>query len=85
MNWLELVLKYLPTVIQVVTAVQQNMKSETPAVRKDVALNLINVAQPIDPADTPSVAKLVDGAVQSLKSAQAAGFTKSKSVTETGK
>lgn len=80
MNWLTLALKYLPTIIQIVVAVQGALKGEPTSVRKDVAMTLLDAAHaetPIPTADRSNIQKMVDMTVDAMKSNSVTGFTKS--------
>jgi hypothetical protein len=60
MNWFKLILKYLPTLLEVIVAVEGTLKTAPGPVKKAVVLDILN-------GQAPDLPKLVDVVADSLK------------------
>lgn len=81
MNWLILVVKYLPTVISLVQGVEASIGSQAPGTaKKQIVLDAIKAGaqagEAIPDAHVAAVSTLIDSTVTTLNASKSLGFGK---------
>lgn len=74
MNWLKLLVQYLPTILQLVVSVEQTMGAGNGAAKKQVILDVLTASPPVladGATKTASVAAIIDVVVAALNKAGA--------------
>ncbi len=88
MNWLTLVIKYLPFVIQGVMAVEAALKGAPGATKKAVVMAAVQAGaaagEAVPEAHVAGISKLVDSTVSALNATNFGGFVKPATSGTTG-
>lgn len=75
MNWLALLLKFFPIVLQTVVSIQAALADTVPgAVKKGIVLSVVRAGGPVSTTEIEGVSTIIDTVVGHLKTQNVAGF-----------